>query len=106
MLRVDPILGAILPKSIFGRTGFEPISLFEEHKALKDPKSALTVKAKKKKKNPPHPTCSLLVISNKICWQWKTKREEVLVSQHYQDFLAQNVGLGPLSLSSTESQQC
>lgn len=45
MLRVNPILGAMLPKSIFGRTGFKPISLFDKYMTLNDLKSALTVKA-------------------------------------------------------------
>lgn len=51
MLRVNPIMGAVLPKSIFGRAGIKPILLFEEHKALKNVKSAFTMKIKK---NPKH----------------------------------------------------
>jgi len=81
MFRVEPILGARLQKFHFWKTAFEPITLLEEHNALKDVKSALSIK--NKQKAPKYPTCSLLVNSNQICWQWKTKKEEVLVSQHY-----------------------
>lgn len=102
MLRVNPILSAILQKINFGRTDFEPISLFEEHEALQDLKTILTVKKpnqtnKKSKQNkkPPymfalgHFKSDLLAVEDK-------KRG---VSQHFWDFSAQNMGLGPLSLS-------
>lgn len=89
----------------FGRSGFEPIFLFEEQKVLKDLKSPLTVKKQTYKKRTHlftlcHFKSDLLAVEDE-------KRRGYNFPQHHQDFLAQNTGLDPLSLSlSPESQQC